>query len=90
MQQAGGDAATQEAVPVADDSDDEMGRELFGNGDAGAYEDAPTATAAVPAAAPSAQRLEPPAPAVSVRQLTDVRALSKSYSLMTGWRQWLT
>lgn len=70
VQQAGGEAATQEAAPVADESDDEMGRELFGNGDAGAGEDPPTAAAAVPASAPSALRREPPAPAVSVCQLT--------------------
>ena len=72
MQQACGGAATQEAAPVADESDDEMGRELFGNGDAGADEDVPTAAAAVPAAAPSALRREPPAPAVSVCLLTGV------------------
>ena len=71
-EQAGGDAATQEAAPVANDSDDEMGRELFGNGDAGADEDMPTAAAAVPAEAPSALRREPPAPAVSVCQLSGV------------------
>lgn len=65
-QALGGDSPTPEAARAAADSDDEMGRELFGDDEADASDREEGVSAQAPAAAALA---EPPAPSATVRNI---------------------